>query len=291
MPTVQANGMTLEYETRGEGEPLLLIMGLAGQLSDWPDEFVDLFVEQGFQVTRFDNRDIGLSTQTDWEPPSQSQTARAAITRRPLKGAGYTLKDMADDAAGLLGELGIEAAHVVGVSMGGMIAQELAINYPQNVRSICSIMSNTGDRRRGGMSTSLMKKLARRPPPARETAVADSVSMFRLISGPHFDEDVFRERAEVSVSRSFTPRGVARQTAAIMASPDRTERLATLDLPALVIHGTADPLVKFSGGIATAKSIPGARLLAFPDMGHDLPRSRWNEMRDAIVQNTRRASN
>ncbi len=290
MASVQANGMTIEYDIRGEGEPILFIMGLAGQLVDWPEEFVDLFVEQGYQVIRFDNRDIGLSTQTDWQPPSEAKMMGAFAARRPLKNVGYTLIDMADDAAGLLDALGIASAHVVGASMGGMIAQELAIGHPGKVRSICSIMSNTGDRRNGGIAGSLMAKLGRRKPPTRQTAVEASVDMFRLIAGPHYDPVVHRQIMELNIERSFTPAGVARQTAAIAGSRNRTPLLGSVTAPTLVIHGLVDPLVKPSGGVATAKAIPGARLLAFPDMGHDLPRPRWFEMRDAIVENCRRGA-
>lgn len=289
MPSIQANGITIEFDIQGEGEPILLVMGLAGQLTDWIDDFVDLFVDSGHQVIRFDNRDIGLSTQTEWTPPSTARTLRAFVTRRPLKGVGYTLVDMAADGAGLLDALEIESAHVVGASMGGMIAQEMAINHPHKVRSMCSIMSNTGDRRSGGISARLLAKLARAKPPARETAVDGAVEMFDMISGPHFDVAEYRKHAEQQVARSFTPAGVARQTAAIAGSRDRTELLGTVTAPTLVIHGLLDPLVKPSGGVATANAVPRSRLLAFPDMGHDLPRPRWNEMRDAILDNSRRS--
>lgn len=284
-----STGMTLEYDIRGEGEPILFVMGLAGQLIDYPEEFVDLFVDEGYRAIRFDNRDVGLSTQTDWEPPSQRKSMMSMVTRRPLKDVGYTVEDMAADAAALLEALGIEAAHIVGVSMGGMITQAMAINHPSKVKSICSIMSNTGDRKNGGIAFSLIRQLGRRPPPTLETAVQDSVDTFAAISGEHFDEELHRKLAQEGVSRSFTPAGVARQTAAIGGSPDRTARLRNVTVPALVIHGLQDPLVKPSGGIATANAIPGSRLLMFGDMGHDLPRPRWLEIRDAILDNIRRA--
>jgi pimeloyl-ACP methyl ester carboxylesterase len=289
MPSVEANGLTIEYDVRGEGEPVLLVMGLAGQLVDWPDDFVDLYVEAGYQVIRFDNRDIGLSSETDWTPPSEVKTLRSLITRRPLKGVGYTVPDMAADAAGLLEALDIERAHVVGASMGGMIAQEMAINHPETVRSICSIMSNVGDRRNGGISGRLIAKVARRKPPTRETAVDDAVRIFGLIAGPHFDPDEYRILAKRQVERSFRPAGVARQTAAIAGTRNRAELLGSVTAPTLVIHGLLDPLVKPSGGVATARAVPGARLLAFPDMAHDMPRPRWPEMRDAMIENFSRA--
>lgn len=290
MPQVAVNGVTLEYETRGTGEPLLFVMGLGGQLTNWPEGFVDLFVDQGFQVILFDNRDIGLSTQTDWTPPSDLKMLRSFLLRRPLTDVGYTVTDMADDAAGLLDALGIASAHVLGMSMGGMISQELAIMHPDKVRSLCSIMSNTGDRKNGGIAASLAAKVGRSKPPTRETAVEQSVEMFELFSGPHFDAEEHRAMAKAAIERSYTPAGVARQTAAIAGSRDRTPLLTKVDVPTLVIHGTIDPLVKFSGGVATAEAIPGARLLAFADMAHDLPRSRWDEMCAAATRNARRAS-
>lgn len=289
MASVEANGMTIEYDIRGDGEPMLLVMGLAGQLVDWPDDFVDLLVDQGFKVIRFDNRDIGLSTKTNWTPPSDAKTIRSMITRRPLPGVGYTISDMAADAAGLLDALGIADAHVVGMSMGGMIAQELAINHPQKVRSLCSVMSNTGDRKNGGIAASLLAKMARRKPPTKATAADASVELFSLIAGPHYDPIEHRKLVALNIERSFAPDGVARQTAAIAGSRNRTPFLALVKAPTLVIHGLVDPLVKPSGGVATAKAVPGARLLAFPDMGHDLPRPRWFEMRDAIIENCGRA--
>lgn len=290
MPQAEANGITLEYDIRGEGEPLLLVMGLSAQLIEWPDEFVDLLVAEGFKVIRFDNRDIGLSTQDTWTPPKLTKTLAATVARRPLKDVGYTVVDMADDAAGLLDALGIESAHVVGASMGGMIVQELAINHPSRVRSMCSIMSNVGDRKSGGIKASLLKKFLRRPAPTRENAVDEGVKMYGWFSGPHFDAEEQRVRVAAAVERSFTPEGVDRQTAAIAGTRDRTELLRAVTAPTLVIHGLVDPLVKPSGGVATAMAVPGSRLLALPDMGHDLPGPRLHEIRDAILANTRRTS-
>ena len=283
-----ATGMTLEYDIRGEGDPILFVMGLGGQLIDYPEDFVDLFVAEGYRAILYDNRDVGLSTQTDWEPPSRRKSIMSMIARRPLKGVGYTVEDMAADGAALLEALGVGSAHIVGVSMGGMITQAMAINHPSKVKSICSVMSNTGDRKNGGIAFSLTRKLARRPPPTPENAVDESVEIFRLISGDHFDEEEHRKLATEGVTRSFTPTGVARQMAAIGGSPDRTKRLGNVDVPALVIHGLQDPLVTPSGGTATAKAIPGSRLVMFPDMGHDLPRPRWPELRDTIIENTHR---
>ena len=288
MAQVEANGITIEYESTGSGEPLLLVMGLGGQLTDWPPELVERLAAAGFRVITFDNRDIGLSTEFDWEPPSPAKTMLAGMMGRSTS-AEYDLTDMASDAAGLLDALGIDSAHVAGISMGGMIAQQLAIDHPTRVRSLTSIMSNTGDGKRGRPSKKLLVKFARFPEPTRETAVDDSVRNFSLFSGPHFDPAVHRERAQVSVARSFRPIGVARQTAAIVASPDRTAALASVTAPTLVIHGLVDPLVMPSGGIATAAAVPGSRLVMYPDMGHDLPRPRWDEIVAALVRNAGRA--
>ena len=288
MASVQANGIEIEYEIDGEGEPMLLIMGLAAQLTDWPPQLVEQLVEAGFQVIRFDNRDSGLSTEFTMAPPTTPQLARAIIGRRQLA-TEYRIGDMADDAAGLLDALGLDSAHVVGVSMGGMIAQAMAISHPRRVRSLTSIMSTTGDRRVGRPKVSLMRKSMRRPNPTRETAVALSIETFRAVSGPAFDAEAFRAAAQASVDRSFRPAGTARQTAAIIASPDRTPGLRELRVPTVVIHGMLDPLVQPSGGIATAAAVPGSRLVMFNDMAHDMPVARIGEIADEITRNAVRA--
>ena len=278
MASIESNGITLEYAVRGDGEPLLLVMGLGAQMTDWPDEFVDGLVEHGFQVITFDNRDIGLSTEFTWEAPSQVRTALGMMAKRSAVKSEYLLSDMAADAVGLLDALDIESAHVVGASMGGMIVQTIAIEHPTRVRSLTSIMSNTGNRRHGRIAGKLITKMVRLPAPTRETAVERSVTTFRLVSGPHFDESEHRLLAKRNVERSYRPAGSARQTAAIAASPDRTPGLRRIKVPTLVIHGLVDPLVKPSGGVATAKAVPGARLVMYPDMGHDLPRPRWADI-------------
>ena len=284
MASVQANGITIEYELTGEGEPLLLVMGLGGQLTDWPEGFPEQLAAQGYQVITFDNRDIGLSTEFDWDPPSQVKAVMGMLAKRPLK-AGYLLSDMANDAAGLLDALGIASAHVVGMSMGGMIAQTLTIEHPQRVRSLTSIMSNPGDRKSGRIAPKIMPKLARMKPPTTETAARRSTEMFKLFSGPHYDAAEHVLRSQISVERSFRPKGTARQTAAIMASPDRTAGLRQVVVPTLIVHGLMDKLVLPSGGIATARAVPDSRLLMFPDMGHDLPAPRQTEIIAAIKRN------
>ncbi len=288
MASVQANGITLEYATVGSGEPLLLVMGLGGQLTDWDPAFVEELADEGFQVVIYDNRDQGLSTEFDWEAPSQWRSLAGALAKRPPK-AGYHISDMANDAAGLLDALDIESAHVVGMSMGGMIAQQLTIDHPHKVRSLTSIMSNTGDGKNGRATLKVVRKIARMKPPTRETAAQRSVDNFLLFSGPHFDPEAHLLKAKISVERSFRLEGLARQTAAIMASPDRTAALAGVTVPTLVIHGLVDTLVKPSGGIATANAVPGSRLIMYPDMGHDLPRPRWSEIIAEIGRNAVRA--
>ncbi|HEX4982510.1 MAG TPA: alpha/beta hydrolase, partial [Ilumatobacteraceae bacterium] len=214
MASIEANGITIEYDVRGEGEPLLLVMGLGAQLIDWPVDFVDLLVAEGFQVIRFDNRDAGLSTEFDWIPPSRARSAAALLARRRPK-AGYLIADMADDAAALLAALGVGPAHVVGVSMGGMIAQTMAFEHPDSVQSLTSIMSNTGNNRHGLPHRRVLYKLSRLSPPTIEDAEESTLTMFRLVAGPAADEELFRQLARASLERSFRPMGVLRQTAAI----------------------------------------------------------------------------
>ena len=287
--TTVSTGITLEYEVHGEGDPLLLVMGLGGQLVAWPATFIAGLVDRGFQVITFDNRDIGLSTKIDAAPPTKTQTAMFSISRRFAKSA-YLLSDMAKDAVGLLDALDIERAHVVGMSMGGMIAQTMAIEHPSRVRSLTSIMSTTGNPRVGRPKTSVLLRAGKLTLGSKETFPERQAALFKLFSGSLYDELEIREVAKLSVERNFTPDGTARQMAAIMASPDRTPLLKKLNVPTLVVHGLEDGLVQPSGGYATTKAIPGARLLAFPDMGHNLPQARIPEILDEIKRNTLRAS-
>jgi pimeloyl-ACP methyl ester carboxylesterase len=287
--TTVSTGITLEYEVHGEGDPLLLVMGLGGQLVAWPATFIAGLVDRGFQVITFDNRDIGLSTKIDAAPPTKTQSAMFSISRRFAKSA-YLLSDMAKDAVGLLDALNIKRAHVVGMSMGGMIAQTMAIEHPSRVRSLTSIMSTTGNPRVGRPKTSVLLRAGKLTRGSKETFPDRQASLFKLFSGSLYDELEIREVAKLSVERNFTPDGTARQMAAIMASPDRTPLLKKLNVPTLVVHGLEDGLVQPSGGYATTKAIPGARLLAFPDMGHNLPQARIPEILDEIKRNTLRAS-
>ncbi|MBN4047574.1 alpha/beta hydrolase [Acidimicrobiaceae bacterium AH-315-P05] len=288
MPAVTSNGITIEYQEQGSGEPMLLVMGLGGQLTDWPQGLVDLLAER-YRVITFDNRDVGLSTEFDWAPPSKLRLALSFILRRKPK-AGYTIDDMAEDAAGLLAALDIDAAHVVGMSMGGMIAQSLAINHPKLVLSLTSVMSHTGDQRNGLPTRKVLGAFARMKAPTREGAAAAGTEFYSMFAGSLWDHDEHLVGARLSIARSWRPAGTERQAVAIAASPDRTAGLGALVLPALVIHGLQDTLVQPSGGQATCRAIPGSRLLMFNDMGHDLPRPRWPEMVVAISSNASRAS-
>ena len=282
------NGLTLEYDEHGTGEPLVLIMGLGAQLIAWPLDFVQLLAAEGFRVIRFDNRDIGLSSTIDAPAPTTWQLILSAVAPRFAKSA-YTIDDMADDVIGLLDHLGIERAHVVGASMGGMIAQAVTTRHPARVVSLTSIMSHTGDRKHGRVKRTLLRKLPKLMTRSRDDAIEKGVEMFRLISGPHFDADAARLQGEEALARSWRPEGAARQTVAVAASLDRTWDLGRVRVPTLVVHGLVDPLVVPSGGIATAQAVPGSKLVMYPDMGHDLPVPRWVDIVGEIVANGRRA--
>jgi pimeloyl-ACP methyl ester carboxylesterase len=274
--------LELAYETFGHrtDPPLLLVMGLATQMIGWPDEFCAGLAERGLFVVRFDNRDIGLSTHLD----DRGAPDMLALFAGDRSQARYALADLADDTAGLLGELGIDSAHVVGASMGGMIAQVVAIRHPQRVRSLTSIMSTTGDPAVGGPSEAAMGTLLAPAATDRESAIRRAVDTFRVIGSPgfEFDEQALRERAGLAYDRRYDPAGVARQLAAILATPDRTADLGSVSVPTLVVHGAQDSLVNVSGGRATAAAIPGAELLVVEGMGHDLPRAVWPQLIDRI---------
>jgi pimeloyl-ACP methyl ester carboxylesterase len=277
------------YETFGDpADPtLLLVMGLATQMIGWHEDLCRQFAERGFHVVRYDNRDVGRSTHLRHVP---APTARQLL-RRDRAAASYTLADMAADGVGLLDHLEVDAAHLVGVSMGGMIAQTIAARHPARVLSLASIMSTTGSRRVGQPGLKTYPVLLRRAPNDRERYVAHAVRIFKLIGSPGFERDErhLREMAALSYDRGYDPAGSARQLAAIVASGDRTEDVRRIAAPTVVIHGTRDPLVSRSGGRATARAIPGARLVEIAGMGHDLPRGAWPRIVDEVVANTRRA--
>ena len=284
MPRAHANGIDLEWEEFGKPDDpaLVLIMGLGAQMIAWDDELCGMIAGHGYHVIRFDNRDVGLSTKLDGAP---APDVLAAFTG-DMSSASYTLDDMADDTAGLLDVLGIGSAHVVGASMGGMIAQTLAIRHPLKVHTLTSIMSTTGALDVGQPEPATVPLLITPPPADRAGFVEHSVRTSRVLSSPGFpfDEERARERGGRTYDRGFHPAGVGRQLLAVVASGDRTPALRSLRLPTLVIHGDADPLIAPSGGRATAAAVPGARLLMIPGMGHDLPRGSWETITDAIVE-------
>lgn len=289
MPYAPSNGIQLYYETHGDpgGKPLLLVMGLGAQLTLWEPAFCDLLAGEGFYVIRFDNRDVGLSSKIEGGP--QPDLAKAMAGDHST--ASYTLWDMADDAAGLLDHLGIERAHIVGASMGGMIVQCMAIRHPGRVRSMTSIMSTTGNPEVGQPQPEAMAALLAPPPETREAAIAQGLSTWKAIGSPAYppDEAELRARIASDYDRCFYPIGIARQLVAILATGDRTEALRGVRVPTLVIHGEADPLVTLSGGEATAAAVPGAKLVTFPGMGHDLPRALWPQFVAAIAGLAREA--
>lgn len=286
---ITANGISLEYDTHGDpsAPPLLLIMGLGAQMTLWPIELVEALVARGFHVIRYDNRDIGLSHKHHGEPiPSLRRLALRRLlglrSRLP-----YRLTDMADDAVGLLDALGIESAHVVGASMGGMIAQLVAIHHGHRVRSLTSVMSTTGNPWLPRAKREAMAVLLDRPPAnaTPEQAIAAGIRVAKAIGSPGYppDEDLLRQRVLENFQRSFYPEGAGRQIAAIIDDGDRRSRLRRITAPTLVIHGIDDPLVPIEGGRDTAKHIPGARLHEIPGMGHNLPLELVDEIADSLA--------
>jgi pimeloyl-ACP methyl ester carboxylesterase len=274
-------GITLAYEQLGDpsGVPLLLVAGLGQQLHSWPDDFCAMLGERSYRVIRFDNRDAGRSTHAEFPPPRP-----AAWLRRRWDPRQYDLADMAADAAGLLDALGITAAHVVGISMGGMIAQTVAARFPDRVLSLTSMMSTTGARRVGRPALSTWRLMLARPARDRAEFANRAVRMFRHIgsAGYPFDEELVRELAGVAWDRDQSPAGVARQLAAITKSGDRTAELRRVSAPTLVIHGDRDRMVNPTGGARTTATIPGAHLETLPGVGHDLPRGAWPAIVDLI---------
>lgn len=278
---IAANGIQIEVEDHGSpaGEPLLLIMGLGMQLIAWHDDLVRQFVDRGFRVIRFDNRDIGLSQGFDaLGMPNLPVAALKQLVGLPVR-PPYTLSDMADDAAGVLDALGIASAHVCGASMGGMIAQQMALRHPSKVKSLSLIMTTSGSRRLPGPSVKVRRAMIARPanPKDVDSVVAHNRALYALIGSPAFPPpaDWLDRRLRLSYGRAYRPQGAARQLMAIIADGDRSPRLAGIRRPTQVIHGAADPLVPVAAGHDLARKIPGARLDVVEGMGHDLPVPLW----------------
>lgn len=279
------NGVDLAWDSFGDPHhpPLLLIMGLGMQMIAWDDELCAMLAARGFYVVRFDNRDVGRSTWLDDKgDPNPLQVFDELRRKRPVT-PPYTLADMADDTAALLDALGIRAAHVAGVSMGGMIAQELALRHPERVLSLASIMSATGDASVRGPSFETIAALLKPFPPERAGYVARAVELWRTLGGTD-DVPMVRQIAARSFDRGYHPAGVRRQLVAIWCSGNRKPALARLRLPTLVLHGERDPLIPVDNGRDTAAAIPGARLVTVPGMGHELPRRVWPLLVDELAK-------
>jgi pimeloyl-ACP methyl ester carboxylesterase len=284
----RANGIELCWDSFGDAgaPPMLLIMGLAAQMIAWPDEFCGRLAERGLRVIRFDNRDIGLSTRFDAAGvPDIGAALTASLQGKPVD-APYRLSDMAADAFGLLDALGIARAHVVGASMGGAIAQTMAIERPERLMTLTSIMATTGEPGLPPPTPDAMGVLLKAPVTTLEGFVESYAQTWKVLRAGSFPEDeaLDRERAEQVFARGLNPPGVARQLAAILASGSRKTALRSVRVPTLVLHGDADPLVPLACGVDTAESIPGARLVVIPGMGHALPVSCWPRIVDEIAR-------
>jgi pimeloyl-ACP methyl ester carboxylesterase len=283
VPRARANGIVLEYETFGDAkaQPLLLIMGLGAQMITWDDQFCEQLADRGFHVIRFDNRDVGLSTRME---DAGNPDMASAFSGDPQP--AYELDDLADDAAGLLESLEIPAAHIVGASMGGFIAQLVAINHPDNVLSLTSIMSGPGGRDEVAPKPEGAAVLTVSPPDSREERIEQAMFFRRVLLGQEdpFDEAHERARATRSVDRAYYPPGVGRQLLAILAAKSRLQRLKEVRVPTLVIHGVDDVLVPVENGRLVAEAVPDARLIEIDGMGHDLPKRVWPQVLDAIVE-------
>ena len=293
MPNVRANGIRIEYDIFGypASSPLLLIMGHSAQMIAWDEELCREFVNKGFYVIRFDNRDVGLSSKMDEAPVVDIMDVYTAISQGKEIEAPYTLDDMADDTIGLLDALHIEKAHICGVSMGGMIAQIMAIRYPQRVLSLTSMMSATGNPEISTSKPDNGDFQFKPPPKNRDAYINHAVEVCRIIGSPgfEFDEERIRRWLTQEYDRCFCPEGSVRQLLAILKSGNRKPKLATITVPTLVIHGTEDPLVPVEWGKDTAEAVPGAELLIIEGMGHDLPRQVWPRIVGAITANAKKA--
>ncbi len=285
------HGIEICYQTFGRAgdRPLLLVMGLGGPMTWWPHGLCRRLAAEGYFVIRYDNRDTGRSTRLRHLRVSQKELVASFLGRRVK--VPYSLRDMATDAVGLLDHLGIDAAHVAGVSMGGMIAQSMAIDHPDRVLSLTSIMSTTGNRRKGFQHPILLPAMLRRPVGDEETYVEGSVKFGKMIGSPGYpeDEDAVRARARETWSRGVNFKDTMRHMIAVVTQRDRTADLRRLTIPVTVVHGRNDKMVHVSGGRATAEAVPGARLVLVPGMGHNLPEGIFDILVDAITSNADRA--
>lgn len=286
---LRANGIEIEYDTFGDpiAAPLLLIMGLGAQMISWDERFCGLLAARGFHVIRYDNRDSGLSTKME---SAGEPDLMAAFGGNP--NPAYQLDDLADDAVGVLDALEIGAAHIVGASMGGFIAQLVAINHPDRVLTLTSIMSGPGGQDAVPPQPEGAEVLMTIPPPTREARIEHGLWVRRVLTGTGdpFDEDAETRRVERAYDRSYYPVGTGRQLVAILAAQGRLERLSAVRAPSLVVHGVADVLVPVENGRSVAAAIPGARLLEFEGMGHNLPERVWPQVLDAIQELARQAT-
>jgi len=283
--------IALEYDTFGtpDDPTLLLIMGYTAQMVQWEVDFCRMFADEGFHVVRFDNRDCGLSSRLEGVEVDVDKVIAAALMETPLPSVPYTLSDMANDARCLLDHLGIDTAHVLGASMGGMIAQTMAIEHPQRVRSLISVMSLPGDPAVGQPEPEAASILITPPPSDRDGYIDYSVKWQYWQSKKYRSDEISRRNAARDYDRAFYPQGGPRQLAAIYASGSRVDQLSTMTIPTLVIHGLDDTLITPSGGERTAEVIPGARLVMVEDMGHDLPRPLWPTIVGEVVSHMRQA--
>jgi len=290
MPQMHANGINIEYETFGSesARPLLLVMGLGGQLIHWDSDFCSQLADKGHYVIRYDNRDVGLSEKMgQFSIPDMAQMLADFLDGETPE-VPYTLNDMAADGLDLLTGLGIDQAHICGASLGGMIVQAMAIHFPGRVKSMVSIMSTTGNPDLPSATPEAQAALLSSSEKSEADVVRNAIEFNKIIGSPGFESDLERETSMAieAFNRCFYPEGIARQMAAVAAGGDRSEKLRALTTPTLVIHGTDDCLVPVEGGIDTHNNIKGSELMLIEGMGHNLPVGAWNQIIDGVTKLT-----